>query len=81
MQKHSESVSKNAPRVSKQGDFFRAHTHRKKAVKTGFFSLVEFVLRCLKHCILFAMNSFIYCDWVTVDKCKLMYFIIIVSLF
>jgi len=30
MQKHSESVSKNAPRVSKQGDFFsRSHTQKK----------------------------------------------------
>jgi len=44
-QKHSELESKYSPRVSKQGGFCsRAHTHRRKAVKTGFFSLVEFDL-------------------------------------
>ena len=42
-QKHNESIHKNATRVSKQVFFSRSHT-QKKAVKTGFFSHVEFYL-------------------------------------
>jgi len=47
--KHAEVSKQKCAMCQQARRFFRAHTHTKKAVKNGFFSLVKFELISLDH--------------------------------